>query len=41
MKKILAIVLAVAMIASVAMLAGCGQSKQNDAAATADSAKET
>ena len=41
MKKILAIVLAVAMIASVAMLAGCGQSKQNDTAATADSAKET
>lgn len=42
MKKILAIVLAVAMIASVAMLAGCGNdsaSKADDTAA--DSAKET
>lgn len=39
MKKIFAIVLAVAMIASVAMLAGCGETKQD--AATADSAKPT
>ena len=41
MKKIFAIVLAVAMIASVAMLAGCGETKQDDAAATADSATAT
>lgn len=39
MKKILAIVLAVAMIASVAMLAGCGETKEADA--TADNAKPT
>lgn len=40
MKKILAIVLAVAMIASVAMLAGCGETKETDANNT-DSGKET
>ena len=40
MKKILAIVLAVAMIVSVAMLAGCGETKKTDADNT-ESAKET
>lgn len=39
MKKIIAIVLAVAMIASVAMLAGCGET--NDGGATADSKGKT
>lgn len=39
MKRILAIVLAVAMIASVAMLAGCGQSKESDS--TASESKKT
>ena len=43
MKKILAIVLTIAMIASVAMLAGCGGTKEetSGADATADTAKET
>ena len=39
MKKIFAIVLAVAMIASVAMLAGCGETKEDSA--SADSAGKT
>ena len=34
MKKIIALVLAVAMIASVAMLAGCGNSNKDAAKAT-------
>ena len=41
MKKFLAVILAVAMIASVAMLAGCGGAKTEETSSEAASAKET